>query len=67
MKSFKEIKTDVKSTFIKRIKEKSTWVGVITKIASVIGFSLTGMPIEYIAGLAVTYVGGIFTAANTTK
>ena len=67
MNTFKEIKDTVKATITKRIKEKSTWIGVFTKVASLVGFSLTGVPIEYLAGLAATYVSGMLTAANTTK
>lgn len=67
MKTFKDIKTSIKETLVKRLKEKSTYSGVIIKVASVVGFSLTGVPVEYLAGLIATYVGGMLTAANTTK
>lgn len=78
MKSFKEIKATVKelakaklqsakTVAIKRAKEKSTWLGIITKVASVVGLSLTGVPVDLLAGMVATYVGGILTAANTTK
>lgn len=67
MKSFKEILATIKTVAVKRAKEKSTWAGILTKGAALVGFSLTGVPVDFIAGLFVTYVGGMLTAANTTK
>lgn len=78
MKSFKEIKETVKELAkekavsmkdiaIKRAKEKSTWIGIITKVGAIVGFSMTGVPVDLIAGMVATYIGGLLTAANTTK
>lgn len=67
MKSFKEIKASIVKEVKERAVEKSTWVGIITKFAAVAGFSMTGLPIEYLAGMIATYVGGILTAAHTKK
>lgn len=59
--------TLIKETVIKRIKEKSTWVGIITTVGSVFSLSLTGMPIEIIATAIASTIGGALTVANTTK
>lgn len=59
----------VKSTkdkIVKRVKEKSTWAGVITAVASIFSISLTGVPVDIIAGAIASTVGGMFISANTT-
>ena len=59
--------TYIKEIYNKRKKEKSTYVGIITAIASIFSISLTGVPVEIIATAIASTIGGALTVANTTK
>lgn len=59
--------TYIKELLTKRSKEKSTYVGIITAVASIFSISLAGVPVEIIATAIASTVGGALVSANTTK